>query len=263
MKTLPGVVIAGLLLHAALLVPHAKGADAPAPSRYEQAKSRTATIYEANSGQKRVLYKFKRSTTQSGSTLKVVREFNYPDGKIAARESMEYEGDQLVSYDLEELQINAHGTAKLQRVSKALPKGQIAFAYITTTGSSTKTNADTEPLVHDTLVGDMIGPFLVAHWDDLIKGKTVKCRYIAASRAETVGFEFEKQSETTRQGKPVVIIKMSPSSLIISALVDPLYFTMEKDGEHRCLQYDGRTTPKIRDGNKWKDLDAETVFDWE
>jgi hypothetical protein len=29
------------------------------------------------------------------------------------------------------------------------------------------------------------------------------------------------------------------------------------------LQYDGRTTPKLKDGSKWKDLDAATVFDWD
>jgi hypothetical protein len=67
----------------------------------------------------------------------------------------------------------------------------------------------------------------------------------------------------TYQGKAAVIIKMSASSFIIAALVDPLFFTMEKDGEHRVLQYDGRTTPKLKDGTKWKDLDAVTVFDWD
>jgi hypothetical protein len=29
------------------------------------------------------------------------------------------------------------------------------------------------------------------------------------------------------------------------------------------LQYVGRTTPKLKEGNKWKELDALTVFDWD
>ncbi len=38
---------------------------------------------------------------------------------------------------------------------------------------------------------------------------------------------------------------------------------MEKNPTNRVLQYVGRTTPKIRVGTSWKDLDAVTVFDWE
>ncbi|MEY2466359.1 MAG: hypothetical protein QOD03_880, partial [Verrucomicrobiota bacterium] len=43
---------------------------------------------------------------------------------------------------------------------------------------------------------------------------------------------------------------------------DPLYFTLEKEGEHRVLQYSGRITPSISRNNKWEDADAMTVFDW-
>ena len=76
-------------------------------------------------------------------------------------------------------------------------------------------------------------------------------------------FKFAKHAESTRNGKPVVVLKMSPSSFVIATFVNPIFVTMEKEGEHHVLQYDGRTTPKIKDGNKWKDLDAVTVFDWD
>jgi hypothetical protein len=240
-----------------MTLPSNKAFGDESPCRYESPKLLTATIYEANSEKKRVQYKFRRTATRTNNTVTAVREFTDPDGKIAARERAVYEGDNLVSYELEELQINARGTAKLQHNSKG--DGKIFFEY--TTGNNKKT-VDTESLRPDTLVNDMIGPFLAAHWDDLMNGEDVKCRYIAAARAETVGFKFAKYSDSMRDGKPVVVIKMSASSFIIATLVDPLYFTMEKDGKHRVLQYDGRTTPKLKDGNKWKDLDAVTVFDW-
>ncbi|MGZ4988454.1 MAG: hypothetical protein ACXWBP_10445, partial [Limisphaerales bacterium] len=78
----------------------------------------------------------------------------------------------------------------------------------------------------------------------------------------TVGFEFVKQRETTVRGMPVVIVKMSASSMLIAALIDPLIFTIEKNGGHRVLEYDGITTPKIQRGGKFKDLEAVTAFDW-
>jgi hypothetical protein len=261
MKAFTGMFAVWFVLSAACSAVKAAGSEMT--SRYEQLQMRGATIYEASSNKKRVLYKFKRTVTRSGPIVKAVREFSYPDGKVAARERMAYEGDNLVSYELEELQINARGGVKLRRDPKNPVKGEITFEYVTDTNSSGKRSANTESLRPDTLVGDMIAPFLTAHWNELIKGKAVKCRYIAAARAETVGFTFEKHSESIWQGKPVVIIKMSATSFIIAALVDPLFFTMEKDGEHRVLQYDGRTTPKLKEGDKWKDLDAVIVFDWD
>ena len=55
---------------------------------------------------------------------------------------------------------------------------------------------------------------------------------------------------------------MEATSVIIAALIDPIRLTMEKEGRHHVLQYVGRTAPKIKNGNKWNDLDAVTVFDW-
>jgi hypothetical protein len=59
-----------------------------------------------------------------------------------------------------------------------------------------------------------------------------------------------------------VILKMRPTNPFFATLVNPFYFTVELAPPHRVLQYVGRTTPKIREGNRWKDLDAVTVFDW-
>ena len=124
-----------------------------------------------------------------------------------------------------------------------------------------KTNS--EPFRADTLVNDMVAPFLLSHWDALVAGRELKCRYIVVPRAETVGFTFKKQSETAWHGRSVYIIKMEPASLIISALVEPLFFTIEKNEPHHVVQYTGRTTPKVKSGPKWTDLDAVTVFDWD
>jgi len=261
MKAFPGIFAAWFVLGAAFVADKAAGGETR--SQYEQPKLRAATIYEANSDKKHILYKFTRTVTQSGPVAKVLREFSYPDDKVAARERIVYDGDNLVAYELEELQINARGGVKVWRDRKTPGKGHLTFDYVTDTNSSSKTNSNTESLRLDTLVGDMTSVFVVSHWDDLMKGKAVKCRLIAAARTETFGFTFEKHAESTWQGKPAVVIKLSPSSFIINALVNPLYFTMEKDGEHRVLQCDGRTTPKIKAGNKWKDLDAVTVFDWD
>jgi len=230
--------------------------------KYEDPKLLSGTIYAMDSGQQQVLFKFKRVATRSGSRINVLREYAYPDGKPAARERLIYDGDDLVSYALDEMQIGAAGAAKVQRDASSPAKRALLFEYAKDLASGGKPKTSTEALRNDTLTSDMVAPFLVSHWGDVANGDKVKCRYVVVPRRETVGFTFVKESETTSQGRSVVIVKMEPTSLIIARLVDPVFFTLEKGGQHRVLEYTGRVTPKSKVGNKWGDLDATVVFDW-
>ena len=232
------------------------------PSKYEEPKLLMGTIYAKESGRRQVLFKFKRVATRSGSKVNVLREYTYPDGKPAARERVVYDGDDLVSYALDELQIGAAGTVKVRREPGNPARNALLFDYIKDLASGGKPKTSTEALRNDTLNGDMVAPFLLSHWGELSKGEKVKCRFVVVPRRETVGFTFEKESDTTLQGRGVVIIRMEATSLIIARLVDPVFFTVEKDGQHRVLQYVGRVTPKTKAGNKWDDLDATVVFEW-
>lgn len=232
----------------------AKAEGQTSPSRYEEPKYLTGAIYD--SGTKELLFRFKRTANRSGSTLHVERDYTYPDGKLAAQERVVYEGDALVFYELDELQIGAKGSAEIQRDT-----GRIDFEYEKKQGI--RASERTETLEENTLINDMVGPFLVSHWDALQRGEKVKCRYIVVPRKETVAFTFSKDAESTWQGRDVLIVKMEASNRFIAALVKPLYFTMDKTSPHHVLQYAGRTTPKIRVDGKWKDLDAVTVFDWD
>lgn len=236
----------------------AASSPGPSASGYEEPRFLTGSIYSRDS--KQLLFKFKRVAERSGSTLKVERDFTYPDGKVAAREQVVYEGDALVSYRLDESQIGAGGTATILRVPGNPAKGSIQFEYSKEAGTSPKRH--TETLRENTLIADMVGPFLLAHWEALRRGEKVKCRYVVVPRTETVGFTFSREAGEVSAGQNEITVKMQPSSTFVSVLVDPLFFTIEEASPHRVLQYVGRTTPKIQVGQKWKDLDAVTVFDW-
>jgi hypothetical protein len=232
------------------------------PFKYEEPTSLTATIYAKDAGQKKVLFKFKRTAARSGSKISVVRDFTYPDGKLAARERAIYNGDELVSYALEELQIGAAGSVSIRREAGQPAKGILAFEYNKDAAAGGKAKTSTEGLRDDTLISDMVAQFLASHWGELARGEKVKCRYVVVPRRETVGFTFVKDSESSYQGRKALVLRMEATSMIIARLVDPLYFTVEKDAPHRVLQLVGRTTPKVKAGSAWEDLDALTVFDW-
>jgi hypothetical protein len=187
-----------------------------------------------------------------------VREYKYPDGRLAARERVVYEGDELRFFAVEELQTGGRGSAAIERDARGNDK--IDFTYSAEPGSKSKLSS--ESLRQDVLINDMVGHFLAVHWDSLARGEKARCRYIVLSRRETVGFTFIKTGECSVNGQPLVIIKMEPTSALLAPLVKPVYFTLERNPPHHVLQYVGRTTPKLKAGGQWTDLDALTVFDW-
>src|SRR5258708_18343303 len=229
--------------------------------RYEEPKYLTGEIYDTGPETKKLRFKFKRVATRSGSTLNVERDYTYPDGKLAVQERAVYQGNDLEFYELKEPQIGAEGSARIQRIPGNPAKRSVEFQYRPEPGGAPKTR--TEALAENTLIGDMVGPFLASHWDALSRGEKVKCRYIVVPRRETVGFTFIKVAEGSQQGRQVSIVKMEASSPLVGTLVDPLFFTLDSSPSHHVLEYTGRTTPKIQVRGKWKDLDAVTVFDSE
>ena len=229
---------------------------------YENPPFLTGTIYPMGSTSGQPLFKFKRTARRSGNRIHVLREFSYPDGKLAARERVVYQDNALVHYEQDAIQTGAKGTADVERVPSNPNKAKILFHYCKDASTYSSSAAKIEPLAPDTLVNDMVGPFLTAHWDQLARGEKVGCRFIVVPRKETLGFTFRKESETQWHGRDALILKMEPSSMLISALVDPLHFVIEKNAPHHVLQYSGRTTPKVSSNGHWTDLDAVTIFDW-
>ena len=248
-----------LLLALCLVIAVDVKSENSSPFKYEEPKSLTATIYSLD--RKTVLFKFSRHLTRSGNQLEAIREYIYPNGKLAARERVIYISDDLQAYELHELQTGAYGRASV-RPDPDNPARRVLSFEASKNPSSGVPKQRSEPLRTDTLTYDMVGPFLTEHWEALMKGEEVKCRMIVAPRAETVGFRAVKESETQWHGKPIVILRMEPTSPVIRALVDPLHFKVEKESPHRVLEYTGRTTLKIKSGSRWEDLDALTVFDW-
>jgi hypothetical protein len=215
----------------------------------------TGTIYETSSGTNKVLFTFRRTAVRSNDLVHVVRDFLYPNGSVAARETVVFARGELVSFQLDEKQTGARGSSSVTTDAKR----KLLFGWA---AAGAKRKTDSEVLQTDTLVGDMIPNFIVAHWNELARGEAVNFRYIASSRLETVGFKLVKESEITWRGKAALRLRMEPSSVVIRQIVDPLFFIVEKAGAHRVLEYIGRTTPKQREGAKWKDLDARTIYDW-
>jgi hypothetical protein len=225
---------------------------------YLPPKLLTGSIYDKPGG--RLLFTFRRAATQTGDVVSVFREFNNPDGSLAALERVRYERGRLVRFELDERQIGATGNARVEILPDQ--RQRIQFQYTTRSGRADRPKQESETLREQVVINDMIPYFVVEHWDELARGETVKFRYIVVPRLETIAFKLRRESTAELQGKKFVRIKMEPTSRFIAQFLEPLVFTVETDAPHRIFQYWGRTTPKIRSGQSWNDLEALSVYNW-
>jgi hypothetical protein len=261
---LPVVFLLGILGRASCLAAVSPAGPPPRTfTDYEEPKLLVGNIYALGSAPQKLLFKSQRTATRHGTTVNVTCEYTYPDGSLAARDSIVYEAGRLLSFATDLFQNGERGSAVIRTDPRNRGKQQICFDYTTGLGSAAKISHASESVEQETLVDDMIPVFIGGHWDQLMKGAPARFRFVVLSRRETIGFKLVKDSETVWHGIAAVRLRMEPTSFIIAQLVDPIFFIVEKDRRHRFLEYQGRTTPLIRTGDKWKDLDASTVFDWE
>ncbi len=219
----------------------------------------TGTLYETGSNRKKILYQFRRTAVRTGDTVRVTREFTTTNGSPAAVENIVYESSRFVSYQMQEFQADVSGRIEIAPDSKNPAQSKLFISY---GNGLNPPKGDAQNLPTDMVIDDTLYPFLLAHWEELMRGDTVKLHFISLERKRPFVFRLVKTGESTAAGRAEVQIKMESVNLLVGRLVNPLVFTVEKTGEHRVISYLGRTTPRISKGTTWKYLDAETVFDW-
>jgi hypothetical protein len=214
------------------------------------ARPYTAKVYEVGSNRTKLLYNLTRTEKDlGGGKLEAKVVFSDPQtSKEAVTENVIYEGGRPVRYALKKPQIGQEGLLEIK-------DGKLLFSYT----EDGKADTDDEKDVPNLIIGPYVVEYLTKNWDTLAKGEELKARFAALDRKETVGFTFKK-IEDEKAGPGKVVIRMKPTSFIIAALVDPLLFTF--DGATRKLHSVlGRTLPKRQVDGKWKDLDAEIIYD--
>jgi hypothetical protein len=169
----------------------------------------TSTMYSRAAEPKELLFRFRRTASRSNSIVNVVRDYYFPNGSLAARERVVYEAGRLVAHQLEEVQTGAAGSAVVRPDPPGF-EGPNGLGIHQGPGGAGQKEERLQPLRKDTLINDMIAPFVLLHWDALMRGETVKSRFIALERAETIGFAplfGMKQPATSRPSLVHLILR--------------------------------------------------------
>ena len=250
-----------LALVSFILAQAVDAADAKSKTpRFLQPTSLSGSIFPKSPTNAPALFTFRRTARLEGPSIIASREYLARDGTVAANETVQYEGDQLRRFVLEENQINARGSATFETTAGG--RTLIRFEYETSSGTQRKKKSETETQSDVVLINDMIPGFITDHWQALTSGQSLRFRYAIIPRLETIAFTLRKIGQSEFSGRPVVEMQMRPASRLLQNFVDPIMFSAELNTPHRILRYIGRTAPKVRHGRNWDDLDAVTIFDW-
>ena len=214
----------------------------------------SAKIFDKESNKQKLLFTYKQETESKGSSRTLINTFtDSKDKSTAAIETVEFtksgEDEVMTKYKMDQKQLGAVGTIEVK-------DGKVNFTY----SKDGKTKTATEDLAENFVVGSSTLPYLRKHWDRISKGYKIPVRLGVADRLETVGFEFYRDREETLNGKKVFVLKMKPSSFIIAAIVNPLYWYVSADGQD-LIEIHGRSQVKIKEDGSYKDLDAVTVYE--
>ncbi len=213
-------------------------------------------IYDRDGDPNKQLFEFVRTEKMENGKKIVVVDFKDMEGKAALTEKLVYPAVPpsgvsvpFETYEFERFQNN--------EVVKIYPKeNKLYFDY----KKNEKIKKNDETIEKNTITRDQLATIVINNWDTLMKGETIKSRFIVPDRAETIGFKLFKDSEESLNGKSTVKITMKPSSFVIALLAKAIYFYFEKDGEHRLLRAVGRTPVLKKDGNDLKNIDGIIDF---
>jgi len=239
----------------------AESTSAAAAPVYDYAKPAllTGTLYAIGSDRQKVLYTFRRTATRSGSSVHVLRQFFTTNGTAAAVEKVLYESNQLVSYEMQDFQAQVSGAIHIEPDSQNAARQDIFISYAHGLNPPMGRAHTLQP---DTVIDDTLYPFMLDHWTALMHGDAVTFHFVSLDWERTFEFELVKTGQSVQNNQPVVQLTMKPASFFVAALVKPILFTVPQNAPHLILSYTGRTTPRIKKGDYWKYLDAETVFDY-
>jgi hypothetical protein len=219
-------------------------------------------VYEAFTGRKNPIFTLKRTEDKEPDGTQVVEGFYYPVGgpafgprggdQPALHDLVRVKNHKLQKFIQEQNQIGAWGTLE--------PRGnQIHFEWVDQHHEMQVNNEDNPP---NLIVGATLIDFLRDHWGDILQGQGVDARFAVLDRQETIGFQFKMVARERKDGKELIHVRMSPTSIFVQMVFKPLELVLERK-KVRLLSLRGVVGLKRRVGNAWKDIEVEMVYEYD
>jgi hypothetical protein len=209
-------------------------------------------VFPPDSHEGKPLFTVQMKETPPGGNDRIEEAlYKTPEGEVTVRELLEIKDGKLKKYSIDYPLSHQSGMVEVSGE-------KLLFSYT----ENGKTKTDDEKLRENSVVPATTLLYLRKNWETLLKGDDVVVRFASLGRLETIGFKFFKIGEEKRNGHDVIILKMKPTSIFISAIVKPLIFVLDKNTK-RIIEYVGRILPKKFVDGKWKELDGRITYQYQ
>lgn len=199
----------------------------------------TGTVFDKEGKNKKFTYE--RYQDVQGDKVLDRAVFKNREGEVQTEEKVETLNGELVRYDIDQKQLKQK-------------------AWIVVNGDKAEFNLKkfrkrNYPVTHkkgkNFVSGIQIVPLVQKNWDKFLKGEDTEIRLGVWYRQEPIRFNLSQEKLTDDK----MTIKMSPSSMFIRAVVDPLYFHFDRKTKD-LTSYVGRVVPKTKCGRDYCDYDG-------
>lgn len=178
--------------------------------------------------------------------------FSAPEGPQVIEDSWERNGR------VQKARVENRALGKVSELE--VKDGKVFYKVTMAEDGSVKTSED--DYEDNLVVSSTIMSYIRPYTDRLAAGEKVKLKVAVLDRRESYTFYIQKEKfEKNAKGEDILVLKMSPGSIFVSALVDPMYFyTNPKTGE--MFAFEGRSALRRKEGNKYKELDVRAAYEY-
>ncbi len=191
------------------------------------------------------MFDYKKFKSVDGKKVSERAIYTDLSGDILTEEKVESRDGKLVRYDMDQKQLNQ--------------KAWIEVTDKKVTFNLKKFRKKNYPITVDRpdnfIVGLEIVPTIIKNWDVFMKGKDMTVQLGVWHRQEAIGFKLSRDKSDDKN----LVVKMAPTSFLIRAVVDPLYFIFDKKTK-LLTSYKGRLTPKEKQGRSYGSVDGVVKY---
>jgi hypothetical protein len=112
------------------------------------------------------------------------------------------------------------------------------------------------------VVPSTIMSYVRPHFPDLMAGKEVKLKVAVLDRRESFTFYMKKlREEKSLDGKTIMVLEMTPGSIIVKAFVDKMLFYVRPEAGE-MFAFEGKSALRRKEGEKYKDMLVNTAYEY-
>ena len=135
-------------------------------------------------------------------------------------------------------------------------------AFYKTTDKDGKVKTSDDDAEENLVVPSTVMFYAQPHYQEIMDGKELRLKIAVLDRRESFTFIMKKiRDDKSASGENILVMQMAPSSIIVRALVDPMYFYVyPKTGE--MFAYEGKSALRKKEGDKYKELVVVAAYDY-